>query len=165
MAPKTLVLPERVRLKLTDTVGKPVALAEVLFRIHAFARRKNDFDLGPYPTNAEGVAVISRSELGAEVSAAYDSGLMDYCGINECDPTVEISVLTTDQIQRAIHVRTMVWRHLLKGEEQRWASINELVELYGRAANSQIWAEPLRAEWDGQRSEYEHSVVARVIGK
>jgi len=108
MAQQTLVLPERVRLRLTDVSGRSVALADVLLRIHAFARRKNDFDLQPFPTDSEGVAVISRDQLRAEVSATYDSGLMDYCGIEECYPAVEISVLTVDEIQRAIHARTTV---------------------------------------------------------
>jgi hypothetical protein len=77
MTSQTLILPERIRLKLTDMFGKPVALADVLFHIHAFARRKNDFSLG----------------LG------------------------------------------------------------------------QVRAESLWVEWDGQRSEYEHSVVVKVIGR
>jgi len=165
MAQQTLVLPEKVRLKLTDASGKSVALADVLFRIHAFARWKNDFDLQPFPTNSEGVAFISRSELMAEVSATYDSGLMDYRGIDECSTRVEISALTIDEIQRAIHARTTVWRQLLKGEEKRWSSIKALIELYRRAANGQVRAEPVRADWDGRQSEYEHSVVATIIGR
>lgn len=163
MAQQTLVLPEKVRLKLTDASGKSVALADVLFRIHAFARRKNDFYLQPFPTNSDGVAVISRSELNAEVSATYDSGLMDYCGIDECSTKVEISVLTIDDIQRAIHARTTVWKQFLKGEEQRWSSIEALVELYRRAANDQVRAESLRVDWDGRQSDYEHSVATVVI--
>jgi hypothetical protein len=164
MALQTLVLPEKVRLKLTDASGKSVPLADVLFRIHAFARRKSDFDLQPFPTNSEGVAVISKSELMAEVSANYDSGLMDYCGVDECSAKVEISVLTIDDIQRAIDARTTAWRQLLKGEDKRWSSIETLVELYRRAANGKIRAESVRVDWDGRQSEYEHLVAATVSG-
>jgi len=164
MAQQTLVLPEKIRLRLTNASGKPVALADVLFRIHAFARRKNDFDLQPFPTDSEGVAVISGDELMAEVSATYDSGLMDYCGIEECHPRVEISVLTVEEIQRAIHARTTVWRRLLSGEERRWPSIEALVEFYWQAANGQVRAQSVRVDWDGRQSEYDHLIPVAVSG-
>jgi hypothetical protein len=162
MAEPTLILPEKVRLRLTDVSGRTVALANVLFRVRAFSRRKNNFDLLPFSTDSQGTANISRWELMAQVSAEYDSGLMDYCSIDECYPEVEISVLTNDEIQRAIQTRTTIWKTLLNGERDRWRTHAELVELYRSATNSQIQAKSLRAEWDGSHSEYEYLVVADV---
>ena len=62
---------------------KPLRVANVLFFVHAFANRKNDFMLGPLATDAEVVSIMKR-DLLAEAAAHYDSGLMDYEVIENC---------------------------------------------------------------------------------
>lgn len=85
---------------------------------------------------------------------------MDYASIEECDPKVEISVLTPEEIQRTIDARMRIWRRLLNGEEKRWSSIEQLIKLYQDAASQRIAAAPLNALWDGGRETYEHHLVA-----
>jgi len=55
---ESIVLPEKVVLRLLDSDGNPLRMPNVLFAVKAFAKRKNDFDLGPFVTNDDGVVTI-----------------------------------------------------------------------------------------------------------
>ena len=46
-------------LRLIDSEHAPLRVANVLFIVHTFANRKNDFKLGPFATDAEGVVTKS----------------------------------------------------------------------------------------------------------
>lgn len=48
----------KVVLRLLDSDGNPLRMPNVLFAVKAFAKRKNDFDLGPFVTNDDGVVTI-----------------------------------------------------------------------------------------------------------
>jgi hypothetical protein len=137
-----LNLPQAITVQLLSNTGEPFRRADVLLGVHAFARRKNDYWLGPYPTDEEGVARISREALLADVDATHDSGLMDYAGITECEPVVELAVWSADQIRQALVARREIWRSLLRGEERRWKSVPDLIALYERALTiaNEEWA-------------------------
>jgi hypothetical protein len=79
--------------------------------------------LGPFATDAEGVATIMKRELLAEAAAHYDSGLMDYEVIENCQPIVEIAALEPQAIEKALVARTNVWKTILRGKSDRWTSI------------------------------------------
>jgi hypothetical protein len=123
---QSLVLPETLVLRLVNANEEPVRLANVLFRIHTFARHKNDFHLAPFRTDAEGVVNVTKRELLAEAQAHYDSGLMDYVRIEDCEPVIEIQAMTAEQVAQALEARTTVWKQLLRGERERWNDIDEL---------------------------------------
>ena len=158
-----LILPEKVRILVTDADGGAVEIPNLLFRIHAFARRKNDFLLQPFATNSNGIADVSGQELLAEVNAHFDSGLMDYCPILECNEKVEISLLSKDDIHHAIYSRTHIWKTLLAGERDRWNSLEHLIALYRSAANSKVQAAPITMKWNGSQPEYIVRVVAKPV--
>jgi hypothetical protein len=156
----SLLIPDKVVLRLVDSQHEPLRVANVLFFVHAFANRKNDFSLGPFATDAEGVATIMKRDLLAEAAAHYDSGLMDYEVIENCNPIVEIAVMEPLAIEQALVARTNVWKTLLRGESERWTSIEELRNLYRTAANTRISAQAIRVRWDESTNEFEYTVTA-----
>ena len=158
---ESIVLPEKVVLKLVDSAGKALKLSNVLFRVRAFAVRKNDFDLGPFPTNNDGVATITKSDLLNEAAAHYDSGLMDYNRVETCKPDVRIEAMKASEIDKALEARTRVWTALLRGESHRWTSIEELRNVYRTAANHSVNAETINARWNGRSTEYEYAVITQ----
>jgi hypothetical protein len=113
--------------------GEVCHIADVLIGVRAFAQNKNDYSLGPYATNADGLAHITRNDLQAEVEAAHDSGLMDHAGIAQCNPIVQLFVWSAEDIRKALGARHNVWPFLLRGERDRWGSMAELLALYDRA--------------------------------
>jgi hypothetical protein len=156
-----LAIPQKVVLRLIDSQGRPFRLANVLFRVCAFATtRKNNFWLGPFVTNEEGVATITKRELIAEATANMASGVMDYDSIEHCGPIVEIAVMEPEAVEKALEARTTGWTTLLEGESELWGSIEELRNVYRTAANKSISAKPLRVHWDGSTNEYQYRFFA-----
>jgi hypothetical protein len=158
----SLLIPDKVVLRLIDSEHAPLRVANVLFIVHTFANRKNDFKLGPFATDAEGVVTIVRRDLLAEASAHYDSGLMDYNVIEDCQPVVEIAAMEPQTIEQALVARTNVWKTLLRGESERWTNIEELRNLYRTAANKGISAQAIRVRWDGSANEFEYAITAQL---
>lgn len=137
-------------------------MANVLFIVHTFANRKNDFKLGPFATDAEGVVTLVKRDLLAEASAHYESGLMDYNVIEDCQPVVKIAAMEPQAIDQALLARTNVWKTLLRGESERWTHIEELRNLYRRATNKGILAQAIRVRWDGSANEFEYAITAQL---
>jgi hypothetical protein len=155
-----IVLPEEVILRLVDQEGHALRLRNVLFTVHVMATRKNNFSLGPFPSDENGIVSITKDDLLSEAAAHYDSGLMDYDRIENCQPVVKITMMSSQEIARALESRTRVWTMLLGGEPQRWGSIETLCNVYRTAANIAISAAPVAARWDGTSPQYEYAIVA-----
>ena len=153
-----LVLPGKVTVRLVDFGGNAFQLENVLFTITSFALRKNNFRLGPFASNRQGVIEFTKADLLAEASANYDTGVMDFDSIENCHPEVLIAAMSEKEVEGALYARANIWKSLLNGESQRWNSIDELRETYRTASNKLISAEPLQTRWDGERSEYEYSI-------
>jgi hypothetical protein len=153
-----LIIPEKVTIRLKDNHGQPLPMANVIFGIHLFARHKNDFHLGPYVSNTDGIVVITGTDIQHDVEATYDSGLMDYVSVETCHTLAEIQLETADDIQKALHCRETEWTSLLKGETERWGSMNNLLKIYRQAANSRLNVcmgfSRIRDDWDGSKEEY-----------
>jgi len=158
---KNLVLPNRVSIQLVDLKSLPLKLKNVLFRVRLSARHKNDFTLQPFVSDGDGLVTILSNELEAEVAANYDSGLMDYGHVSDCSPTVEIRLLSEDDIYRAIAARK-IWKLLLAGERDRWKSIEQLLDVYKSANNGRLLQDRSSAihdEWDKNGAEYSYSCM------
>jgi hypothetical protein len=154
----SLVIPEKVVLRLVDSRGDPFRVANVLFFVRAFATtRKNNFRLGPFVTDAEGMATITKRDLLAEATANITTGIMDYDPIESCGPIVEIAAMEPQEIEKALEARTTIWKRLLIGESERWTSIEELRNVYRTAANKSISAKAIRVRWDGSANEYQYA--------
>jgi hypothetical protein len=146
-----VVFPETATIQLVS--GRPLSplpLAGVVCVVRLVARVKNDYRLGPFLSDAEGVVHITRAACQALVEAEHDSGLMDYAGVEQCDAQVEIRVLTGAEVKEAAGARRTVWRTLLRGEDRVFASIDALVASYAGAPNGRLTAgPPLTPYWDG----------------
>lgn len=95
------------------------------------------------------------------MAAHHDSGLMDYGHVSECAPTVEIRLLSEDDIHRAIEARK-IWKLLLAGERDRWKSIEQLLNVYKSANNVRLLLDQspaIRDEWDKDGAEYAYSCI------
>ena len=161
---ESLLLPERVVLRLVDPEGEPLRVANVLFTIHTFAKSKNDFRLGPFASDADGIVTITKRDLLAEAEAHYDSGLMDYDAVQNCQTVVEIEAMEASGIAKALEARTKIWKRLLRGESERWSSIEDLLNIYRTAANERISVHPIAVRWDGSEMNYEYIVRASPLG-
>jgi hypothetical protein len=156
----SLLIPDKVVLRLVDSGHKPLRVVNVLFFVHTFANRKNDFMLGPFATDADGIVTIMKRDLLAEAAAHYDSGLMDHDVIENCQPIVEIAAMEPRAIEEALEARTNVWKTLLRGECERWTNIEELRNLYRTAANTRISVPAIRVRWDETTTDFEYAVTA-----
>jgi hypothetical protein len=155
-----LILPEKVTLQLTDMQERSLEIPDVVFYVHFFARHKNDFHLGPYVSDKSGKIVISQQELIWNIQATYDSGLMDYSAVETCYPSIEIILEHPDLIKRTLATREKVWNALLKGEKERWETLENLLNTYRRAKNDQLdisKGAKIRDEWDGAKMEYDYN--------
>ncbi len=151
-----LLLPNRVAIQLVDRNKLPLKMAGVLFRIHLFARARNDFTLQPFASDGEGIVTILKEELEAEVQANYDSGVMDCDHVSTCFPSVEIQLLSVEDIERAVKARK-IWKNLLAGERDRWISMDQLLDVYRNACNKELFYEqsqPIRAQLEKSGAEY-----------
>jgi hypothetical protein len=158
----SLLLPEKVTLRLVDSERKQLRVPNILFFVHAFVNYKNDFDLGPFVRDADGIVTITRHGLLAEANAHYDSGVMDYRSLEDCKEVVEIRAIESQEVEKALDARTRIWTGLLRGESERWANIEELRNVYRTAANKRISAQPLRVQWDGSQREVEYFIRATL---
>jgi hypothetical protein len=162
-----LVLPERVTIQLIDNHRKPFALSNVLLTVCLFARRKNDFFLGPYVSNASGIVEITGLDLRHDIDATYDSGLMDYVAAENAFSFVEIRLEHPDDIDRALKSRTTAWTSLLKGEKERWGTMEKLLNEYRNASNPGLVVNKgssisrIRDEWDGSQTQYNYDLMVQ----
>ena len=128
----------------------PLCLAGVVCAVRLTATAKNDYQLGPFVSDADGIVRITRDTCLAFVEAEHDSGLMDYAGVEQCDARVQIRVLTAAEAEEAARTRRTVWQSLLRGEDRVFPSIEALVATYAGAPNGRIVAgPPLAPSWDG----------------
>jgi hypothetical protein len=160
-----LILPESVTVRLKQSDGERIELANVILRIDTTPTAKNAIRLFPFATDRSGVARIAKAEMQAEVSATYDSGLMDYAPIESAEPSVVISICSNEEIQRAITARTTVWKSLLRGEKERWGRMENLLALFRSAAN--VACEALNVAhgiWNKPGAHYEYDIQVRKKG-
>ncbi|HVU07086.1 MAG TPA: hypothetical protein VHG89_00930 [Verrucomicrobiae bacterium] len=148
--------------------GNPLSLANVLIKIQTFATYRNSISLFPFATNHEGIARITNEEMRAEVSATYDSGLMDYSAIESAHESVEILLASQTEIEKAVSARINVWKRLLRGEKERWKTIGDLVSLYKSSTNhlleipDDLPARPkIRDSWIRPDAEYNYEIRVR----
>jgi hypothetical protein len=163
-----ICLPKLVTVALKTPEGNPLPLANVLIKIQTFAIYKKSISLFPFATNHDGISRITKEEICAEVSATYDSGLMDYTAIESAHESVEILLASQTEIEKAISARTNVWKNLLKGEKERWKTIGDLISLY-TFSNNHLLEIPddlptrpkIRDSWIRPDTEYNYEIYVR----
>jgi carboxypeptidase C (cathepsin A) len=153
------ILPDKITVKLIKQRQQDFPVDNILLYIKTSARHKNDFYLGPFVSDKNGVVTITKNDINNEVTATYESGLMDYSSIENSFTFVELRLYDQDEIDRMIQSRTKVWTSLLKGEKERWTSINHLVDTLKKSNNKHLLlydsTKRIRADFDGTQNEYE----------
>ena len=153
------ILPDKITVKLVKPEQQNISVENILLYIKTNARHKNDFHLGPFVSDKNGVITITKKDLNNEVTATYESGLMDYSSIENCFSFVELRLYDQNEIDKMIESRTKVWNSLLKGEKERWTSINHLVDTLKKSNNKHLFlydsTKRIRADFDGTQNEYE----------
>jgi hypothetical protein len=167
----SLVLPERVRVRVLTWEGPIQAPRErpvsrpIALEVHAFARAKNDFFLGPFFSDA-GVVTITKEALERSAAIHLDFGLMDYHALSECYSMVEIRALSAADVDRAIQARKAELKQgsfFSKHETEWWGSPKDLVGRLKESGNRDL-KDPgpirVRDEWNGSKLdvEYEYRV-------
>ena len=154
-----LIIPDKVTIRLIKQRQQDFPVDNILLYIKSYARHKNDFYLGPFVSDKEGIITITKEDIENEVTATYESGLMDYSGIENCFTFVELRLYDQDEINKMIESRSKVWTSLLKGEKERWTSINHLIETLKKSNNKHLLlynsTKRVRADFDGAQNEYE----------
>jgi hypothetical protein len=159
-----LTLPNKVEIQLVEKSLHPVKLEAVLFEIRLFARYRNDFVLGPFASDKSGLVTIGKKDMESEIASNYDVDLMGHSHVSDCFPTVDIRMLSEDEIFRAAMARRKTWPALLEGERNRWDSIEQLLKMYDHANNKYVVvqeASPNRHEWDKPGIEYSYNFVVK----
>ncbi len=153
------ILPDKITVKLIKPRKENFSVDNILLYIKTNARNKNDFYLGPFASDINGVITITKKDLDNEVTATYESGLMDYSSIENSFSFVELRLYDQNEIDKMIESRTKTWTSLLKGEIERWISINRLVDTLKQSNNKHLLLDEstkrIRAEFDGTQNEYE----------
>ena len=154
-----LILPDKIRVRLVKPRQLDLPVDNILLYIKTHASHKNDFELGPFVSDKDGIITISKSDLDNEVAATYDSGLMDYSSIDSNFSFVELRLYNQIEIDKLIESRTKAWKTLLKGETERWTSINHLVDTFKKSNNKLLLlydsTRRIRADFDGTQKEYD----------
>ena len=154
-----LILPDKIRVRLVKPRQLDLPVDNILLYIKTHARHKNDFELGPFVSDKDGIITISKSDLDNEVAATYDSGLMDYSSIDSNFSFVELRLYDQVEIDKLIESRTKAWKTLLKGETERWISMNHLVDTLKKSNNKFLLlyesTRRIRADFDGTQKEYD----------
>lgn len=153
------ILPDKITIKLVKPEQQNISVENILLYVKTYARYKNDFYLGPFASDKNGVITITKKDLENEVTATYESGLMDYSSIDNCFSFVELRLYDQHEVNKMIESRTKVWTTLLKGEEKRWTSIYHLVDILKKSNNKHLLlydsTKCIRTDFDGTQNEYE----------
>jgi hypothetical protein len=162
-----LILPQLATIKLKTDVSQKwympdvphrYHVANVVFSVDTHARSKNDYHLGPFFSDENGVVKITRELLDIYIEAELESGLMDYTHISDCYSLVEIRLWSEADLDRAIEGRK-TWG-LLGREKTLWKSLEGLIDKFHHAGNRNLSViegfNRVRDEWDGQQQEYSY---------
>ena len=157
-----LILPDLIKIRLVKPRQLDLPVDNILLYIKTYASHKNDFYLGPFVSDKYGIITINKTDLDNEVVATYESGLMDYSSIESNFSFVELRLYNQEEINKLIESRTQYWTNLLKGERERWTSINHLVDTLKKSNNKLLRLyesiRHIRADFDGSQKEYEFTL-------
>jgi hypothetical protein len=86
---------------------------------------------------------------------------MDYVHVGTCSPSIEIPLLSGEDIPRAIEARK-IWTNLLAGERDRWDSMERLLDVYRKVNNGRLFADrspSIRDDWDKIGAQYTYDFI------
>ena len=97
-----MIIPKKISLQITNEIGKPVRVKNILIGIRTFATRKNDIKLYPFVSNENGEIIIEKDQILNAANAFISYGIMDYASLESAKSTVEIYTWNNHEIERHI---------------------------------------------------------------
>ena len=154
-----LVFPERVEIQLLDPEKHRYRVENVILGVHTFARFRNDYYLGPFFSNTDGLVTITKEALRAGVEQSIAYALMDYMDVDTCFPLIEIYFMQQKNIDFVIE-RLQAGR-ITRWELELWNSAEELIMRYSNSGNKdlRIPSKGFRDEWDGSQDKYNYNFI------
>jgi hypothetical protein len=98
----TLQFPNKLIVRLVEEdTDRPVP--NIAITLTLYARKKNDYHLGPSPSNSSGRVTIERDWVRKSVDEIKGFFLMDYYStMEDCYPYISFKIMSADDIHRAI---------------------------------------------------------------
>jgi hypothetical protein len=141
-----LKFPNKVKIKIIDGfTHNPIKIQNIIITIHFFAMKKNDYYLGPFFSDINGEIEIDNDMLAILAEAELQTGIMDYKNVNECSPLVEISILSSEEIQNLVKGRTL-WG-ISGREKELYNTKEELLSRINMNNNYLVLPQSLRINW------------------
>jgi hypothetical protein len=111
------IFPEAIKIKV-KIIGTGMPVPNIAVFIHLFAIRKNDYYFLLPITNENGEIEITKDWLKNEINKEVNLFLMDYSSSLEmCLPKIELTVLSQEQISRAIKAMSL-YKNALKTPQE-----------------------------------------------
>jgi len=132
---RCLVVPSQITIEIEPSDAIPV-VAGAIAGIRCFARKKNDYHLGPVFADASGVMHVMRAEIELLAAAQLETDLMGLAPLTSAFPFVELRLWRRSDIERAIEGRR---RWGLVGEEPAlYESVESLIEKYENSVSRNL---------------------------
>ena len=90
LSKQTLFVPEHITIELLNKKNEPFRCANVLLGIKTYASYRNDIDMSPLVSDADGLITITKAEIMEIVKEFIMGGIMDYSSLESANPDVEI---------------------------------------------------------------------------
>lgn len=111
------MFPEIIKISIVDTTTK-CPIEGILVRMHLFANRKNDYYIDPKVSDSNGQIIVNKKWVWEKVLEIINSSIMDYSSnLDDCKQYIEIAIIDTEAINRALE-GIKVWWGALKSPQE-----------------------------------------------
>ena len=143
-----MIFPKNIELTILSQDNKQLIFEDVAISITLFAQNKNDYHLGPFFSNNNGVWKIEEKQLIISAEAVLSSGIMDYCKYTDCSENVMIEILDSNKLNMLINGRSK-WG-LLKDESVLYGSKEMLLNKIKNSNNHFVEPKKIYLNFSGQ---------------
>ena len=143
-----MIFPKILELSILSKDRKQLMLSDIVISITLFSSRRNDYHLGPYFSNDNGVIKITEKDLIISAEAVLDSGLMDYCRYSDCSEKAMVEILDSNKLNMLINGRNK-WG-LLKNEAILYGSKEMLLDRIRNSKNHLVEPKKVYLNFSGQ---------------
>lgn len=121
-----MTIEQTIVLQLVDESNKPLALPNVIMVINFFTGGRHRYGFFLDPTDGQGRLRISYEDVETERRDNAKESLMDYnTPLTECDPQIQITIPTDEELKRSYEVATR-WagRGVTPNYAREWLTAN-----------------------------------------
>jgi hypothetical protein len=111
--------------QLVDVAGRPVQISEVSIRIDFFVRGRHRYGFRVGPTDKDGHARVTYEDIENRRLESLRAQPLDYkTRLEECDPTVRLSVPTRAELDSAVRIATSFNLGIVPPDAEQWMRAN-----------------------------------------